>query len=213
MTRTSSGARGVPALLAALLLAGCTGAIAEDPGDDDDDDASGDDDDQYKPPVVNDDIEIPSCEVSSGPAPVRRLTRIEYDNTVRDLLKQSVRYAFTQPRVTVACHCSQCRKMTGTAFATWALAPKDGFQWSSGTDQIGEFQSSDHGRRLFCKRRGSTLAALTERRPDFVHVGAGTLDGTPDIRIAFHVHVASKASWYEINDALPRHEGDATKRG
>jgi hypothetical protein len=35
-----------------------------------------------------------------------------------------VRYELdTEPKITVACHCSLCRKATGSAFATWTLVP------------------------------------------------------------------------------------------
>ena len=40
-----------------------------------------------------------------------------------------------------------------------------------------------------------------------VRVRAGTLDEPVDARLAFHFHVASKASWLPITDDLPQHPG------
>src|SRR5687767_9309164 len=88
----------------------------------------------------------------------------------------SIRYAFdVEPRALVACHCSLCRKVTGSAFGTFALVPKDHFIWTKGEDRVATFQSSDSARRLFCPECGSTLGSLSELRPTFMHVAAGTL--------------------------------------
>ncbi len=108
------------------------------------------------------------------------------------------------------CHCSQCRKATGTAFGTWALVPKDEFRFTSGTERIGEFRSSDHATRMFCKDCGTTLGNLTTRRPDFFHLAVGTLDVTPPLNIILHVYAGSKAAWYEIRDDTPRHDTEPT---
>jgi hypothetical protein len=116
-----------------------------------------------------------------------------------------VRYEFdAEPKLTVACHCSLCRKATGSVFATWTLVAKEHFHWSVGGDEIAEFGSSSHGRRLFCKHCGTTLGNLTSRRPAFMHLAAGTLDRAPSLSIKFHAYVGSKASWYEITDACPQ---------
>lgn len=116
-----------------------------------------------------------------------------------------VRYEFdVEPKVTVTCHCSKCRKATGSAFGTWTLVAKDHFRWTLGTDQIGEFASSDHGGRFFCKYCGTTLGTFTTRWPQFMNLAAGTLHQAPDLNIKHHAYVGSKAPWYAITDSLPR---------
>jgi len=116
-----------------------------------------------------------------------------------------VRYEFdVEPKVTVTCHCSKCRKATGSAFATWTLVANDHFRWTAGTDEIGEFNSSDHGRRFFCKQCGTTLGNLNTQWPKFMNLAAGTLDQAPSLKIKHHAYVGSKAPWYEITDSCPR---------
>jgi len=123
-----------------------------------------------------------------------------------------VTYEFdVDPRVTVACHCSACRKATGSAFGVWSLVPKDSFRWTSGSELLVEFQSSDHAQRLFCKRCGTTLGNYSSRRPRVIHLAAGTLDRSPQLRIDLHAYTASKASWYEIHDAAPQHLDEPTR--
>jgi hypothetical protein len=121
----------------------------------------------------------------------------------------AVAYEFDcEPRVVVNCHCSACRKATGSSFATWLLVPLAQFRWSSGREQLREFASSDHARRAFCERCGSTMGNLTTRRPTLMHLAAGTLDRAPACQVAFHGYVGSKAPWHEISDALPQYDDE-----
>jgi hypothetical protein len=125
-----------------------------------------------------------------------------------------VTYEFdVEPKVTVACHCSACRKATGSAFGTWSLVPKDSFRWTSGSDLLVEFQSSDHAQRLFCKKCGTTLGNYSSRRPRFIHLAAGTLERAPQLSIGLHAYTASKAPWYTIQDAAPQHADEPTRPG
>lgn len=124
-----------------------------------------------------------------------------------------VTYGFdAEPRATVACHCSKCREATGSAFGVWTLVPKGAFHFTTGSEHVAEFVSSDHARRLFCRRCGTTLGNLTTRRPTFMHLAAGTLDRAPALRIALHCYTASKAPWFEISDALPQHDDEPRQR-
>jgi hypothetical protein len=43
-------------------------------------------------------------------------------------------------------------------------------------------------------------------------VPAGSLDDDPGTRASEHIHVGSKASWYEITDSLPQYEASAPRR-
>ena len=122
-------------------------------------------------------------------------------------LCREVRYEFdVEPRVCVACHCSSCRKVTGSAFATWAQVPLAQFRWVAGSERIAEFRSSDHGQRFFCKSCGSTLGNLTTERPNIMHLACGTLDEPPQVRITMHVYAASKAPWFDISDGAPQYD-------
>jgi len=121
----------------------------------------------------------------------------------------ALRYEFEgEPRVVVNCHCSACRKATGSTVGTWLLVPLAQFRWLSGQEQLREFASSDHARRAFCQSCGSTMGNLTTRRPSLMHLAAGTLDRAPAFQVAFHGYVGSKAPWHEITDALPQFDAE-----
>jgi hypothetical protein len=125
-----------------------------------------------------------------------------------------LRYEFEgEPRVVVNCHCSACRKATGSSVATWLLVPLDCFRWLSGQEQLQKFASSEHGQRLFCATCGATMGNLTSRRPKLIHLAAGSLDRAPAFQVAFHGYVASKAPWHVITDALPQYEDEPSPPG
>ncbi len=107
------------------------------------------------------------------------------------------------------CHCSMCRKAHGAAFGTYAAARADQFRIVTGAGLITRYASSPGIVRTFCSRCGSTLQWLRESKPEAVEVALGVLDGDPGVRPSFHIHVASKAPWYEISDGLPQYAAGA----
>ncbi len=103
------------------------------------------------------------------------------------------------------CHCSICRKHHGAPFATYVASPLPGFRMLSGADQAGRYDSSPHWYRPFCRTCGSVLP--TPMPEHGLVVGpAGNLDGDLGVTPGMHMFVASKAPWYDITDALPRHD-------
>jgi MOSC domain-containing protein YiiM len=106
------------------------------------------------------------------------------------------------------CHCDQCRRASGSAFAANADVRVKYLRWSRGRELIREFESSPGKFRAFCSACGSPMYSRRAARADIVRIRLGTLDGDPERRVAAHGHVASKAPWFEITDALPRFPGD-----
>jgi hypothetical protein len=54
-----------------------------------------------------------------------------------------------------------------------------------------------------CASCGSLLFSVV-RDGEWVHVAMGSLVDAPSIRPTEHIHVASKAPWFEITDDLPQ---------
>lgn len=103
------------------------------------------------------------------------------------------------------CHCSQCRRGSGTAFSANARVHRSQWSLQGPRDQIREYEHKPGLWKAFCVRCGSPLYARSDRDPDDVRVRLGGFDGPLDVRITAHVWVASRAPWYEIEDSLPRH--------
>ena len=117
----------------------------------------------------------------------------------------AVRYEIDGPFHTMLhCHCSICRKNHGALFVTFVSAPLAGFRWLAGEDNITRYPSSDQFDRPFCKTCGSAVP-MPSPALGLVFAPAGTLEGDPGIRPQGHIFVGSKASWYEITDALPQY--------
>jgi hypothetical protein len=102
------------------------------------------------------------------------------------------------------CHCSQCRRATGSAFKPFAGIERSKLNVTGGKDALLVFgEEKTHDAR--CARCGSLLYSVV-REGEYVHVTLGTLVDTPTIRPTAHIFVGSKAPWYAITDDLPQHE-------
>lgn len=112
----------------------------------------------------------------------------------------------------VFCHCAQCRKAQGSAFAANAPVKAEDFRVLSGAALLTEFESSPGKKRVFCRVCGSPLLSKRDSLPDVVRVRIGTLDSKVSSKPSCHIFVASKAEWFEIDDDLPQYAEIEPKR-
>jgi len=103
------------------------------------------------------------------------------------------------------CHCSQCRKFSGSAFASVGRVDADDFQIKAGLDMLARYEASEKTIRVFCKNCGASLY-VEKPMINKIHLRMGTLDDVPSVRASFHAHMASKAPWHEITDELAQYE-------
>ena len=92
------------------------------------------------------------------------------------------------------CHCSICRKASGSAFSTTLLAPEAGFVWLRGVEQLTAYKKASGYQVNFCSRCGSPVPNRF-RDQAFYCVPLGSLDGLPDVTIAAQLHLNSRARW------------------
>lgn len=104
------------------------------------------------------------------------------------------------------CHCSQCRRASGSAFAANLPVSADNFQLIAGAPK--SFESSPGKERLFCGDCGSPIISRTDRVPGMVRVRAGLIAEPVETKAVFHFHVASKASWLPIEDRLAQYPAE-----
>ncbi len=98
------------------------------------------------------------------------------------------------------CHCSQCRRLHGAAYATFAGVETDKFRYVTGEKEIKRYASSHDHERVFCGNCGSNILVSVEGFPDFLYLSMGAVDGNPSHPEAYHIFVGSKAPWHEITD-------------
>ena len=114
----------------------------------------------------------------------------------------AVRYEARAPlRPVVACHCSQCRRTSGSHVAATS-APRASVRIRG---EVTWFASSATARRGFCGTCGSNL--FWDGGGASLSIMAGTLDAPTGLAMAGHIFVGDKGDWYEIADGLPRAEG------
>ncbi len=102
------------------------------------------------------------------------------------------------------CHCSMCRKLQGSAFRSRATVQAAEFKFIRGEDLITYYESSKGTYRGFCSVCGSPIHSKFDEKPSVYGLPLGPLDDDPNARPGMHIHVASKAPWFEITDSLPQ---------
>lgn len=102
------------------------------------------------------------------------------------------------------CHCSYCRRASGSAFASNANLARDAFHIRQGAELLREFESTPKKFRSFCSACGSPIYARHEAAPQLLRLRVGTLTSDPGSRPSGHFDVASKAPWFSIADTLPQ---------
>ena len=106
------------------------------------------------------------------------------------------------------CHCSRCRKVSGSAFTAMIGVDAADFRWISGRGEIVVYEAPVIKRApgfqsLFCRHCGSP-APLQEEGADWFEVAAGVLDGDPGLRPDRHIFVDFQSDWHVITDDLPQ---------
>ncbi len=97
------------------------------------------------------------------------------------------------------CHCSQCRRASGSSFTAAASVAAESFRVVAGADHVAEYESSPQNHRAFCSSCGSQLWGRSAQYP-IIRVRAGGLDDDPGSRVAAHFMMDSKAPWLESDD-------------
>ena len=102
------------------------------------------------------------------------------------------------------CHCTSCRKASGSAHAANAPIERADFHLVSGTDTLREFESSPGKFRGFCARCGSPIYAYLAATRETLRIRLGSLDTVFMKQPRAHTFVSDKASWEPIADNLPQ---------
>jgi hypothetical protein len=105
------------------------------------------------------------------------------------------------------CHCRLCQRSSGAPVLAWVSFPADRFAYLTGEPKI--FHSSPRGHREFCGSCGTQIAYRDAEPAATVDVNLATLDDPASVEPRCHIWTASRISWFDTADSLPRHaEGE-----
>jgi hypothetical protein len=103
------------------------------------------------------------------------------------------------------CHCTKCRRSTGSAFHASTVTKPENFRWLKGEAGIREYADTPDYKLSFCGRCGSPVPSVLEKY-GMMFLHAGGLEGDPGREVVHHIFVGSKAPWYEITDPHPQYD-------
>ena len=112
----------------------------------------------------------------------------------------AVRYEITEaPQLAYTCHCTDCQRMTSSAFSIGVVLPANAFKLTQGTPQAVQ-RTADSGRVptcWICGKCGSWVFAGPS--PDSTrNIRGGTLDDTSWLHPTVHFWTRSKQPWIAL---------------
>jgi hypothetical protein len=92
------------------------------------------------------------------------------------------------------CHCSLCRKVTGSSANAAFRIDRAQLSWVEGETLVRKYESDTGFKSHFCSRCGSPLPNLTAADSAW-WVPVGLLEETEELQVAAHLFVDSRAAW------------------
>lgn len=117
----------------------------------------------------------------------------------------AVRYeCAADPFVSYACHCTDCRRRTGSAFGIFVHVPSEAVRLTRGTLKT-IMRTADSGNRItshFCGDCGSTLFIENAARPRARTLVGGCLDDPDAFPLQANIWTSSALAWLPIDPNL-----------
>jgi hypothetical protein len=129
-----------------------------------------------------------------------RRTRVEVENELMSRLKGSclcgaVSFEVAGPiRGVGSCHCSKCRKVSGTTGNAQFIVPTEKFAWTNGAENLSRFKLPDGWGPTRCRTCGSPVPDSYDGGRQ-VWIQAGLMDDSLDTDFKMHIFCASRADW------------------
>jgi hypothetical protein len=119
----------------------------------------------------------------------------------------AVRYRLRHPRAAYWCHCTICRRASGSAALPWVTVAREDFEVVQGV--MATYASSPGVSRGFCGTCGSPIL-FDMAREDAVDVTLGTLDDPDQLTPTHHIWTSTALAMADgLGPGLPRHAAEA----
>ena len=119
----------------------------------------------------------------------------------------AVRYRLRHPRAAYWCHCTLCRRASGSAALPWVTVARGDFEVVQGVLKL--YASSLGVVRGFCGACGSPIL-FDMASEDAVDVSLGTLDDPDALPPTHHIWTSTALEMAQgLGSGLPRHAAEA----
>ena len=105
-----------------------------------------------------------------------------------------------EPNSVHYCHCSMCRRWTGSPFATLVWYPRTSVRW--GGKQPVAFRSSPIAVRAHCGSCGTPLYLAYDSQP-MLGLTVGCMDDPDSVQPSHHYGTEARIRWVDIGASLP----------
>jgi len=106
----------------------------------------------------------------------------------------------------IHCHCSLCRKNSGTAYATNGFINAADFTVLDPQNKLTYFEFKKGKLRHFCAVCASPIYSSNTENPTKLRIRLGILDSDIEERPISHNFVSSRANWDNLDADLPRYD-------
>ena len=104
------------------------------------------------------------------------------------------------------CHCTQCRKLSGSSNAANLFGSPDSLTWLSGADQTTRYQLDGRAfTKVFCAQCGTAMPYVSGNGK-FLVVPAGSLDDEPTKTPDARIYCSEQAEWHKRGLMAPARE-------
>ena len=112
-----------------------------------------------------------------------------------------------RPDRAYACHCSDCQKRSGSAFAMMLPVPLSKFKVEGETTSIEQEEANGIVAQLHvCSNCLTRIYTLNPIWTDLVILRVGTLADTSHVMPAFHIWTESRQPWFDLPAHVPHFE-------
>ena len=106
----------------------------------------------------------------------------------------------------VNCHCNNCKKISGGAFASLAVVREKHLEITSGEKSLTTYQLSENLKKHFCNRCGTPIFNRNSRYPGRCMVALGSLDNPTIVTPSVNVHCENRLVWVSLDETLQNFE-------
>jgi hypothetical protein len=116
--------------------------------------------------------------------------------------------ANAEPALVCVCHCKECQRQSGSAFASLVFIPSETFRMEGESKTFTQLGGSGQPvKRLFCPECGSTVALDAAVAPNMMLITSGSLDDTSFVKPTRNIFCDSAQSWVPLTQETQNFSG------